>query len=249
MDAARRDRWEATRELQQAGVAAFPAMSNKDLATNEHLKDRGFLVQMEHPIVGRRIHTGIPWTMSGTPCEIRRAAPLRGADTDSVLKQLLGYSRRSDRQAARRRSAQMTVSASPEAFGAGQARLRSRAWLLRPSGFLPSASSERRAEKCRGSSVRARSKYMIAEAVLSTFRQHAPSIASSCAVSVPEASRARTKAPIASENFSDSCRTSPRVIHACGLSGSSFSASRKSGFGRAMEVVIFQAACRLDQPI
>jgi crotonobetainyl-CoA:carnitine CoA-transferase CaiB-like acyl-CoA transferase len=86
------DRWEATRELQQAGVAAFPAMSNKDLATNEHLKDRGFLVKMEHPIVGRRIHTGIPWTMSGTPCEVRHAAPLRGADTDYVLKQLLGYS-------------------------------------------------------------------------------------------------------------------------------------------------------------
>ena len=67
-------------------------MSNKDLATNEHLKDRGFLVQMEHPIVGRRIHTGIPWTMSGTPCGIRHAAPLRGADTDAVLKQLLNYS-------------------------------------------------------------------------------------------------------------------------------------------------------------
>jgi crotonobetainyl-CoA:carnitine CoA-transferase CaiB-like acyl-CoA transferase len=86
------DRWEITRELQQFGVAAFPAMSNKDLATNEHLKDRGFLVQMEHPIVGRRIHTGIPWTMSGTPCGIRHAAPLRGADTDAVLKQLLNYS-------------------------------------------------------------------------------------------------------------------------------------------------------------
>ncbi len=86
------DRWEVTRELQRVGVAAFPAMSNKDLATNEHLKDRGFLVQMEHPVVGRRIHTGIPWTMSGTPCQIRHAAPLRGADTDSVLKGLLGYS-------------------------------------------------------------------------------------------------------------------------------------------------------------
>ena len=87
-----RDRWDVTRELQRAGVAAFPAMSNKDLATNEHLLERGFLVQMEHPIVGRRIHTGIPWTMSGTPCHIRHAAPLRGADTDSVLNELLGYS-------------------------------------------------------------------------------------------------------------------------------------------------------------
>jgi crotonobetainyl-CoA:carnitine CoA-transferase CaiB-like acyl-CoA transferase len=87
-----RDRWEVTRELQHAGVAAFPAMSNKDLATDEHLRERGYLVQMEHPLVGRRIHAGIPWTMSGTPCRIRHAAPLRGADTDSVLKELLGYS-------------------------------------------------------------------------------------------------------------------------------------------------------------
>ncbi len=87
-----RDRWEVTRALQRVSVAAFPAMSNKDLATNEHLLERGFLVQMEHPVVGRRLHTGIPWAMSGTPCRIRGAAPLRGADTDSVLHEILGYS-------------------------------------------------------------------------------------------------------------------------------------------------------------
>ena len=87
-----RDRWDITRELQRAGVAAFPSMSNKDLATDEHLRERGYLVQLEHPIVGRRIHTGIPWTMSGTPCRIRSVAPLRGADTDSVLKELAGCS-------------------------------------------------------------------------------------------------------------------------------------------------------------
>jgi benzylsuccinate CoA-transferase BbsF subunit len=87
-----RDRWDIARELQRAGVAAFPSMSNKDLATNEHLRERGYLVEMEHPIVGQRIHTGIPWTMSGTPCRIRHTAPLRGADTDSVLHELLGYS-------------------------------------------------------------------------------------------------------------------------------------------------------------
>ncbi len=87
-----RDRWDLTRELQHAGVAAFPSMSNKDLATDEHLRERGYLVEMEHPIVGRRIHMGIPWTMSGTPCRVRSAAPLRGADTESVLHELLGYS-------------------------------------------------------------------------------------------------------------------------------------------------------------
>jgi crotonobetainyl-CoA:carnitine CoA-transferase CaiB-like acyl-CoA transferase len=87
-----RDRWDVTREMQRAGVAAFPSMSNKDLATDEHLRERGYLVEMEHPIVGRRIHMGIPWTMSGTPCRVRSAAPIRGADTESVLRELIGYS-------------------------------------------------------------------------------------------------------------------------------------------------------------
>ena len=87
-----RDRWEVTATLQEAGVAAFPSMSNKDLATNPHLQARGYLVQKEHPEVGKRIHAGIPWQMSGTPCEVRAAAPLRGQHTDEVLQGILGLS-------------------------------------------------------------------------------------------------------------------------------------------------------------
>jgi crotonobetainyl-CoA:carnitine CoA-transferase CaiB-like acyl-CoA transferase len=87
-----RDRWEATEILQGAGVAAMPTLSNQDLALDPHLHERGFLVALEHPEVGRRIHAGIPWTMSGTPCCVRRPAPLFGADTDEVLSTLLGYS-------------------------------------------------------------------------------------------------------------------------------------------------------------
>ena len=86
-----RDRWEITRMLQAAGVAAFPAMSNKDLAEDAHLLERGFLVEPEHPEIGRRKHAGIPWKMSETPCAVRSAAPTRGADTEEVLRSLLGY--------------------------------------------------------------------------------------------------------------------------------------------------------------
>jgi len=85
------DRWEIARKLQAAGVAAFPSMSNKDLADDPHLRERGYLVELEHPEVGRRKHAGIPWKMSGTPCEVRAAAPVRGAHTEEVLKSLLGY--------------------------------------------------------------------------------------------------------------------------------------------------------------
>jgi len=85
-----RDRWETTRALQAVGVAAFPAMSNRDLAEDAHLNERGYLVRLEHPEVGQRAHAGIPWKMSGTPCAVRSPAPLRGADTEEVLKKLLG---------------------------------------------------------------------------------------------------------------------------------------------------------------
>lgn len=87
------ERWEITEKLQQAGVAAFPPLSNKDLTEDRHLRERGYLVALEHPEVGKRIHAGIPWTMSGTPCQVRSPAPLRGADTESVLGSLLGYTK------------------------------------------------------------------------------------------------------------------------------------------------------------
>jgi crotonobetainyl-CoA:carnitine CoA-transferase CaiB-like acyl-CoA transferase len=87
-----RDRWEITALLQAAGVAAIPTMNSKDLASDEHLLQRGFFPQVEHPEVGHRLHTGIPWTMSGTPCNVQRAAPLFGADTESVLRNVLELS-------------------------------------------------------------------------------------------------------------------------------------------------------------
>jgi crotonobetainyl-CoA:carnitine CoA-transferase CaiB-like acyl-CoA transferase len=85
------DRWDITHKLQAAGVAAFPSMSNKDVAEDAHLKERGYLVQLDHPETGKRLHAGIPWSMSDTPCAVRAAAPIRGADTEEVLKSLLGY--------------------------------------------------------------------------------------------------------------------------------------------------------------
>ena len=88
----KRDRWDITRALQAAGVAAFPSMSNKDLATDQHLRARDFLIEMPHAEVGRKTHVGMPWTIADSPRRVGSAAPLRGADTDSILTDLLGYS-------------------------------------------------------------------------------------------------------------------------------------------------------------
>jgi crotonobetainyl-CoA:carnitine CoA-transferase CaiB-like acyl-CoA transferase len=89
---AARDRWEAAELLQRAGVAAMPTLTNQDLALDGHLRERGFLIERDHPEVGKRTHAGVPWRMSATSCKVRRAAPMLGADTDQVLTSLLGFS-------------------------------------------------------------------------------------------------------------------------------------------------------------
>lgn len=77
--------------LQAAGLAADVAMTNRDLAEDEDLRRSGFHVYREHPEVGSRLHLGIPWQMSETPCTVRRAAPCLGEDTDDVLRRVVGY--------------------------------------------------------------------------------------------------------------------------------------------------------------
>jgi crotonobetainyl-CoA:carnitine CoA-transferase CaiB-like acyl-CoA transferase len=86
-----RDRWEITAMLQKAGVAAIPAFLDWDLLDDPHLKQRGYFVTLEHPEVGLRPLAGVPYSMSLTPCEVRKAAPCLGADTEHVLGALLGY--------------------------------------------------------------------------------------------------------------------------------------------------------------
>jgi benzylsuccinate CoA-transferase BbsF subunit len=82
---------EVTQVLQAAGVPAFPCCDSRDLAEDEHLREEGFFVELEHPEVGRKLHLGIPWRMSGTPCSVTRPAPLLGEHTEFVLRNVLGY--------------------------------------------------------------------------------------------------------------------------------------------------------------
>jgi crotonobetainyl-CoA:carnitine CoA-transferase CaiB-like acyl-CoA transferase len=89
---ARRDRWEITELLQRHGVAAFPSFTSKDVAEDPHLRERGFLVRLEHAEGGWLTEPGIPWSMSATPCRVRCASPPLGRDTEDVLTRLLGYS-------------------------------------------------------------------------------------------------------------------------------------------------------------
>src|SRR5262249_62187086 len=88
-----RDPWEITKQLQEAGVAAFPVQNCRDLVEDEHLEARGFFVRLPHPEVGVRTHAGIPWRFSDTPLAVRRPAPLLGGDNEQIVMEIIGRSR------------------------------------------------------------------------------------------------------------------------------------------------------------
>jgi benzylsuccinate CoA-transferase BbsF subunit len=82
---------EAEGALQEAGVPAAIASTNKDLFEDPQLGGRNFFVELEHPEVGVRRHTGPPWHMDRTPSEVKKPAPILGQDTDDVMTRVLGY--------------------------------------------------------------------------------------------------------------------------------------------------------------
>jgi benzylsuccinate CoA-transferase BbsF subunit len=81
---------EAAEALQRAGVAAMPVLDGPALAQDPHLRERGALERVEHPVIGSRLTLGPPWRLSDTPAAIRRPAPLLGEHNSYVLGQLLG---------------------------------------------------------------------------------------------------------------------------------------------------------------
>ena len=83
---------EAAEALQSAGVAAVPVMNIEDQFVNNHFRDRGVFVELEHPKVGTEWVPGIPWQLSNTPGQVRRHAPLLGEHNRYVIHELLGYS-------------------------------------------------------------------------------------------------------------------------------------------------------------
>jgi benzylsuccinate CoA-transferase BbsF subunit len=81
---------EATETLQKAGVAAMPVLDGAALAQDPHLRERGALEKVEHPVIGSRLALAPPWRLSDTPAAIRGPSPCLGEHNGYVLGQLLG---------------------------------------------------------------------------------------------------------------------------------------------------------------
>jgi benzylsuccinate CoA-transferase BbsF subunit len=87
-----RDCYELMHELQSAGVAAAPSLSNEALFEDPHLRERGTFVQVDHPFLEKDWVVSPPWRLSETPASIRRHAPSLGEHSQQIFEQLLGMS-------------------------------------------------------------------------------------------------------------------------------------------------------------
>ncbi|MEV5832730.1 CoA transferase [Nocardia sp. NPDC052112] len=82
-----------TELLQDVGVPAGAVQDGRDLVeADAHLRARGFFVRRTHPRAGAFLHEGVPVRLDRASGAVRSAAPLLGADTDSVLTDILRYS-------------------------------------------------------------------------------------------------------------------------------------------------------------
>ncbi|MBI1885954.1 MAG: CoA transferase [Chloroflexi bacterium] len=77
---------------QQRRIPFAPASTMADLLDSEHLKARGFFVEVAHPLAGKHKYAGAPYKLSGTPWAIRSPAPTLGQHNEAVFGGLLGLS-------------------------------------------------------------------------------------------------------------------------------------------------------------
>ena len=99
---AMRDAGEAAEALQAAGITAHPVNTVADLFDDPQLEDYRNWRRRYHPVIGDQAYWFPGPALSATPGEVTRAAPLLGADNETVFKQLLGMKDREfDDQKAR----------------------------------------------------------------------------------------------------------------------------------------------------
>jgi len=87
-----RDAREVQSLLDAAGVPVSMVNTIADIFEDPHFRARDMLVEVAHPELEKVTMMGITPKLSGTPGSIYRAGPSLGADTASVLTDLLGVS-------------------------------------------------------------------------------------------------------------------------------------------------------------
>ena len=84
-----RTKYEVMESMREVGVPSGPVLDSGEIFENEHLRERGMLVDIEHPTRGPMTLLGCPIRLSESPA-VHRRAPLLGEHTAEVLAEELG---------------------------------------------------------------------------------------------------------------------------------------------------------------
>ena len=85
--------YEVMELLQRSGVAAMPSFSAEEILSDPHVKARGLINEVEHPVLGKKVVINPSWKHSETPARIHKASPLLGEHNEEVFGELLGMSK------------------------------------------------------------------------------------------------------------------------------------------------------------
>jgi crotonobetainyl-CoA:carnitine CoA-transferase CaiB-like acyl-CoA transferase len=77
--------------LQGRGIPAAAVKDSKGVCLDEQLAGRGYLIDIDHPVVGRTVVEGSRFILSRTPAMTPRPAPTIGGDNQQILEEILGY--------------------------------------------------------------------------------------------------------------------------------------------------------------
>ena len=76
--------------FEEAGAAAAPVYSPRDIVLDPHIRETEMIVSVHDEDLGPMLMHNVMWRMSATPGRIRFTGRDLGADTDAVLSEL-GY--------------------------------------------------------------------------------------------------------------------------------------------------------------
>ena len=78
---------EAVAKAQKLGLTMAEVNAPTDLLDSAQFRHRGFFATVEHPLLGRLTHPGVPYTLSATPVAITSPAPLLGQHNAAQLQE------------------------------------------------------------------------------------------------------------------------------------------------------------------
>jgi len=78
-------------QLQKAGIPGGAVQTGEDLTNDPQLKERGFVVAVDNPRLGRVVLPNFPLHFANAKLTRRWEFPVLGRDTEAVLRDVVGY--------------------------------------------------------------------------------------------------------------------------------------------------------------